>query len=670
MEAHDLKSLLTDYYLIVPEIQREYVWGAKENEEKLVRFIEDVLKSVKEKTKKNVGFLYSYTAHGNEHYIIDGQQRFTSLILLLYVLAQKEGKLEDFKTLLDAKEPTLKFSYNVRPLTEHFFRLMINRNQCRKCVKENIWYTQAFDKDMTITSMVNAIDKLYDVVGEPNDNIYDSLLKYVEFWYFDVQQTSQGEELYISMNSRGEKLTDSEQIKPLLMEHVKNPAQEKVWDEMEEFFFQKKADNAKLEDVDVAINNFIILVLEIKTGVETLKIQPVLDSQKISLEDVIFEYEQFLSLYKDGQISSIELSELYKDPMPRNVKFTLESLLVGKRVMGDDYEELKRIKRLIKNTLVYEPNTSFNQFYNYFIMPLISCINKGVYQHIVLNRDKFVKEGQGEKGFLPVYEYEKVDAINNSIVSENDIIQAETFAFFDGQIHFLYHDMNGNLDWNDFDTKLKRLQLICNNTIKDNEKWELLSEYVRYANGNEIMNGFHEYSVTDNGWKKYLLSTTIQRVTHHFLLNDKSYSDDSMSEDIRRIIVSIRKSIWILQNWQGCRYVLTNYSRRNDSFSNGYVYVINTKRNEYIAALYQNPDVNNITIPTCWGKNNYIEFEGVKYYKGLYTDFKYKGQKYRLKESTIVQLDENDNIISKDIPIVNGDIIATLQAIQREEHIE
>ena len=80
MEAHDLKSLLTDYYLIVPEIQREYVWGAKENEEKLVRFIEDVLKSVKEKTKKNVGFLYSYTAHGNEHYIIDGQQRFTSLI--------------------------------------------------------------------------------------------------------------------------------------------------------------------------------------------------------------------------------------------------------------------------------------------------------------------------------------------------------------------------------------------------------------------------------------------------------------------------------------------------------------------------------------------------------------------------------------------------------------
>ena len=107
MEVYNLQTLINNYYLIVHEIQREYVWGAKENIEKFNLFINDVLKSAQHNEKKNVGFLYSYKtgieereSHGVEHYIIDGQQRLTSLILLLYVLASKEGRREDFQNLL------------------------------------------------------------------------------------------------------------------------------------------------------------------------------------------------------------------------------------------------------------------------------------------------------------------------------------------------------------------------------------------------------------------------------------------------------------------------------------------------------------------------------------------------------------------------------------------
>ena len=315
-----------------------------------------------------------------------------------------------------------------------------------------------------------------------------------------------------------------------------------------------------------------------------------------------------------------------------------------------------------------------------------TTISKENIYNVLVECDRFVDKCQTEDLLsifcsedisLPFFsqqimeERAKAKMMNNPLWREK-IITTEHIAFFKGSIRFLFTNADGEMnDWDNFDTKLKRLQPICNNETKDNEKWELLSDYVRYADKNEILASFHEYGVADSDWRKYLLSTTIQRVTHLFLLNDKQSRVDSMAEDIRKIIVSIQKPIWILQNWQGCQYVLTNYSRRNDSFSNGYVYVINTKRNDYISALYEANDVSDIKIPECWRTNmEYIECEGKKYYRGLYTDFTYKGQEYRLKESTIVRLDQNHDIVGNNITIVDGDIIATLQAIQREEHIE
>jgi hypothetical protein len=598
MKALNLKSILTDYYLIIPEIQREYVWGAKANEDKLVRFIEDILKSVTKRERKNVGFLYSYATYANEHYIIDGQQRFTSLILLLYVSAKKEGKIENFRTLLNTEEPTLKFSYNVRPLTEQFFRLLITRNECGKCVKDNIWYTQAFDKDMTITSMINAVEKLYDVINESSEYIYDSLLEYIEFWYFDVQQTSQGEELYISMNSRGEKLTDSEQIKPLLMKQVNNSDQEKMWDDMEEFFFQMRADNAKLEDVDIAINNFIILVLELITGTETQKIQPSLDSQKIRLDDVINEYKGFLSLFNNGQISTKGLSELYKDPMPRNIKYMLESLLIGRLVVGDNIQELERIKRLVTHTLVYEPNTSFNQFYNYFLTPLKNCNSNKIYQYIANNRDKFVKEEQDEHGFLPIYEYEKVDAINNGIVSETDIVKAETFAFFDGRIHFLYHDMNGGLDWESFNIKLSSVQSFFDeNGVKPNYRPILLRRLISLFDEWGMFLGM-EYDCRKETWHKILVKKKWIKPIHILLTSDKNWDlteYQSTLEDItyqhvqeefvKTNLLDYINNSCLLHQYSDINednvYVLYPYNSKKESNK----YIIANKRNEILKEL-------------------------------------------------------------------------------------
>ena len=58
-----IQELLENEYLVVPEIQREYVWG------KLKDVTEQFIVSLQNKST-NVGFLYSYSFH-NQKYIID-----------------------------------------------------------------------------------------------------------------------------------------------------------------------------------------------------------------------------------------------------------------------------------------------------------------------------------------------------------------------------------------------------------------------------------------------------------------------------------------------------------------------------------------------------------------------------------------------------------------------
>lgn len=92
MRKININELIADYNFVVPEIQREYVWGAKKNKQVLVQFLHDLNEKLS-KGNANIGFLYSYQS-GKEHYLIDGQQRYTTIILLLYYLSAKEGEEE------------------------------------------------------------------------------------------------------------------------------------------------------------------------------------------------------------------------------------------------------------------------------------------------------------------------------------------------------------------------------------------------------------------------------------------------------------------------------------------------------------------------------------------------------------------------------------------------
>ena len=65
MEALSVRDILSTQDIIIPEIQREYVWG--NNKQLLEQFIRDITTAG---TDINVGFLYSYMPEQASHTIL------------------------------------------------------------------------------------------------------------------------------------------------------------------------------------------------------------------------------------------------------------------------------------------------------------------------------------------------------------------------------------------------------------------------------------------------------------------------------------------------------------------------------------------------------------------------------------------------------------------------
>jgi len=353
MDKQNIRSLIDNYNFVVPEIQREYVWGAAKNKSVFIQFVKD-LNAKLQKGDTNIGFLYSYKS-GVEHYLIDGQQRYTTLILMLYFIAASNGNdcLSKIDKILRIDEREQAFSYRVRSFTESFLHNLLKSGIVdSKVVRDQIWFKNEYNEDPTIKSMLGALDTFNSVIGECPNITLDNILNNIYFWYFDVDQTSQGEELYITMNSRGEKLTDSEQIKPRLFRKENDKeAYGKKWDQWEEFFYKKDLRGDRpISSIDIAMNNIIRVVLELKTQKEHDEIKPIDDSNIIDLHDIEKYMDALDKLYelKEKKYSA-EIARLYGDSNSDRNFYTLKGLLVEMLKVNHSKYEIEQIYQTIIN---------------------------------------------------------------------------------------------------------------------------------------------------------------------------------------------------------------------------------------------------------------------------------------------------------------------------------
>lgn len=322
MEEVSVEQLINKYNLIIPEIQREYVWGNNDYEI-LDKFFSDIKEGVNKKGKGtnasdetetfkkmlelandadkdliiglmnkalngkdlNIGFIYSYRPDyyvyndlNEDVYLIDGQQRFTTLFLALFYFSLKENKQSDFKNLFrfDAKLERIAFDYRVRSLTHNFLiELVANCNSIDdlKNIHKKTWYLSDFASDVTINAIVGVekntpnkkevvgtLKKLETFFSGDETKYYDFIKKQIKFWHFKTEETSQGEELYITMNSRGQQLADNETLRAKLFEDesVKGNQIEwgKDWEEWQDFFWKNRDKSSDVSNADFGFNQF------------------------------------------------------------------------------------------------------------------------------------------------------------------------------------------------------------------------------------------------------------------------------------------------------------------------------------------------------------------------------------------------------------------------------
>lgn len=210
---NNIKELLKEE-LIIPEIQRDYVWG--DNELVIKRFINNI-KNMKDNEELDIGFFYSYKIYENFNALIDGQQRITTLILLSWYVGVDNTKLNNFK-------------FKVRENSNNFLEKLLEQKSAEipaidgkkisDKIKNSIWYKRIWDNDPTVKSILNALDIIDKELENEKENIKNKIDN-IKFSCIEAGDRRLETE-YILLNKRGVNLTNSEQLKAILTEDIEN----------------------------------------------------------------------------------------------------------------------------------------------------------------------------------------------------------------------------------------------------------------------------------------------------------------------------------------------------------------------------------------------------------------------------------------------------------------
>ena len=296
---YSIKELFNNRYvsqIVIPEIQRDYVWGKKEVEGLLNSIhgdfenykegiaincgseIDTEIRNAFEQYYKkqrfscNIGFIYAYNdpQYTGKYFLIDGQQRLTTIYLILLVLASEKTDFRDKFEKLYTFSGLPIIDYRVREASHYLLKEVI-ANYCKKGIEiaDQSWFHKDYKSDKTISSIVTNIEYIKTYIREKdiiNDEFIDYVQNFIEFWYFDTNISEQGEELYIYMNARGEQMQENENLKADLLGKIKSPSNSNQslselkdewgikWEEWQHFFWINRKENS---NADKGFNEFI-----------------------------------------------------------------------------------------------------------------------------------------------------------------------------------------------------------------------------------------------------------------------------------------------------------------------------------------------------------------------------------------------------------------------------
>lgn len=225
--------------IVVPRLKRDFAQGrdtAKEVRDGFLDALHEALVRPADEAAPplNLDFVYgSMEDNGGKHFLpLDGQQRLTTLLLLHWYLAWRDGGLPEFQAIAwDGRHS--RFSYAVRPSSEEFFDELVQyvpdkTPQQTASVKRRIenqhWFYLHWRLDPTIQSALTMLDAIHDRFADSHGlftRLRDKSRPAITFQLLPLEHFGLSDDLYIKMNARGKPLTPFETFKARFEEHLK-----------------------------------------------------------------------------------------------------------------------------------------------------------------------------------------------------------------------------------------------------------------------------------------------------------------------------------------------------------------------------------------------------------------------------------------------------------------
>ena len=481
---YTLKDLLDEYVFIIPDYQRDYAQGRSNSRDEnvLSMFVQEISKALLSGNHLYLDYVYGdiEERNGVEFFFpVDGQQRLTTLFLF-YIYCYQDAKDETEKAFLG------KLRYDIRTTSNKLISGLIKDG-----FKEPDSYSPAWtqwvnlyseiSKDPTAVALLRAYRKIEKVLGADKQKEYKEQLEKITFEVVDTKKHSLPKTIFWKMNARGRPLTQSEVFKAAFFSEVESA---KTFDGfVNKLFCLTSSAGYDYQVFEKALMNIVNIIFEgfkeIRYPANSHDGFDFWEAEYIS-KDEYLEYQSerkaeinqiFSALQKMDdpfKIFDMSLPEYVKrqrqkdggilDCLVKNsgltqkIRALLFSYLIALPIESEPLDWMRVCSNLIWNSSDVA-----------YALKTISKLKKNAARILeFLSEDKRIEfelnqENNGEiKTDLRQYQEErtKAFAIINNYVEKGDIEKAESTAFADGRIDFLFIDD----EWQEFINRLNNFK--------------------------------------------------------------------------------------------------------------------------------------------------------------------------------------------------------------------
>ncbi|MCH4552196.1 DUF262 domain-containing protein [Aestuariibaculum lutulentum] len=256
----DIVSLasLDAYDFSIPTYQRPYVWG----NEQIKKLLDDFLVSFRNTNNESYYVSTFLTKENGTHAeLIDGQQRFTTLWIIAFVM----HKLNSNSTIIHflKKDDKLRLGFEIRKEVSDYLEHLLDANLDSKKYDENLIVSYPYLKNIAnaIVFVKSYLEQLKFTNAE--------LKKFGDFIYYNVKliknttpENTDLNKLFSTINSAGIQLEQSDIVKANLLKCIDNKVlYSRIWETCENMsnFFERNARVSflKTDWKAVKLENFI-----------------------------------------------------------------------------------------------------------------------------------------------------------------------------------------------------------------------------------------------------------------------------------------------------------------------------------------------------------------------------------------------------------------------------